>query len=674
MIKSDWSVSPRAAEIEAQMRQVLKDVSVPEAMLDQLPATGSHVLFPEGVVSFYDPTRYGELIEWLKENDLIAGRVDFPPPVLETPPPASPQVPGERPPASNLSASLAVGYEALRVDASSEVRSQPFIERTMNYRWTIHQEDKYLIIDGSAFYLEKNRGETTAREVPRFYDPSCAVSFVEDRVAVVDAFHATARPNLRRLRVESQLALIAIEPAQAQLPGSPGRAQLRLPEKVEQVQIGRATFERAPSRRIPQSRTLSTTSSPGDQAIRLFELKHVLSESLTATLQQLFPDKLLIGVSPGRNQLIVRGTASQLDEVSALLERLDQPAESDAKEVALQPTSKLQTGAQSQPGGANFIAPTSRAVWQQQYTAREQAAADLAQKCRTLATKADRSPQEAQQFDALRDQLRAVVSETFTARQELHRAELAELQQRMVRVQQTLEVRDRIQNQIIDRRVEDLLNPNLQWEAEPAGVSRGPIPAQNMPGSRPTTIQPPANVPQATPSSPTAAPVLREIPAETSGILRRATEFQAEFRKLQETIVDRLSQLQRTSASDEIGRLAHGQELASVRRELAALRAEFETQVRLLELNMSDARQALDSAVRKRDLAKSHHESGVVPIRELMDAERAMETAQHALERAEAIVDLYRKIELPSDGEDPKSADATAPTKAENGREKAATN
>ena len=91
-----------------------------------------------------------------------------------------------------------------------------------------------------------------------------------------------------------------------------------------------------------------------------------------------------------------------------------------------------------------------------------------------------------------------------------------------------------------------------------------------------------------------------------------------------------------------------------VRQDLAALRDEFDTQVRLLELNLADAKQALDAAVGKRDMAKILHERGIAPVSELADAERAVEAAQNALERAQTVLDLYRKIELPSEKEEPK--------------------
>ncbi|MEJ7592958.1 MAG: hypothetical protein WKF77_15530 [Planctomycetaceae bacterium] len=51
----------------------------------------------------------------------------------------------------------------------------------------------------------------------------------------------------------------------------------------------------------------------------------------------------------------------------------------------------------------------------------------------------------------------------FTLRQSLLRAELLEMQTRLLQTQQSLDMRERIADQIVDRRVEDLLNPQTDW-------------------------------------------------------------------------------------------------------------------------------------------------------------------------------------------------------------------
>jgi uncharacterized phage infection (PIP) family protein YhgE len=73
---------------------------------------------------------------------------------------------------------------------------------------------------------------------------------------------------------------------------------------------------------------------------------------------------------------------------------------------------------------------------------------------RTLANQLDQQPDQAK-----KDELRKYVQQTFTARQNLLRAELMEMQARLLQTQNSIDSRERIADQIIDRRVEDLLTP-----------------------------------------------------------------------------------------------------------------------------------------------------------------------------------------------------------------------
>ncbi|MDB5391879.1 MAG: hypothetical protein JWM11_7525, partial [Planctomycetaceae bacterium] len=66
----------------------------------------------------------------------------------------------------------------------------------------------------------------------------------------------------------------------------------------------------------------------------------------------------------------------------------------------------------------------------------------------------------------LKAQLRAAVAYVFAQRQQIHQSELSVFQQRMTKVQQTIQTREQNKDKIIDRRVEDLLNPNLKWESQ----------------------------------------------------------------------------------------------------------------------------------------------------------------------------------------------------------------
>lgn len=107
---------------------------------------------------------------------------------------------------------------------------------------------------------------------------------------------------------------------------------------------------------------------------------------------------------------------------------------------------------------------TASADLKREYDSKEKEAVEIAREMKN----APRPP------DNLKARLRQTVAEAFALRQRLHQAELAEFQERMTRVQQTLRNRDEIKDAIIDRRVEDLLNPDLNWERPADSAAPGP--------------------------------------------------------------------------------------------------------------------------------------------------------------------------------------------------------
>ncbi|MBC8352144.1 MAG: hypothetical protein H8E66_09140 [Planctomycetes bacterium] len=77
-IKPDWSKVALANEIEAEMREALKDASVSKKLLDRLPASGAEILFPKNLISFYTHQHYAELLAWLEAKGLVVSTEDFP--------------------------------------------------------------------------------------------------------------------------------------------------------------------------------------------------------------------------------------------------------------------------------------------------------------------------------------------------------------------------------------------------------------------------------------------------------------------------------------------------------------------------------------------------------------------------------------------------------------------
>jgi hypothetical protein len=112
------------------------------------------------------------------------------------------------------------------------------------------------------------------------------------------------------------------------------------------------------------------------------------------------------------------------------------------------------------------------------YKELDQTSAQLARRYREQSTtKGPNHPDLAR----LKEQLAAAVKQAFQARQQLHQVELAEFQRRMQDVQRTIEARQRIQDEIIERRVNELLDPSLKWDATAsAGDRAGAMPTGEL--------------------------------------------------------------------------------------------------------------------------------------------------------------------------------------------------
>ena len=120
------------------------------------------------------------------------------------------------------------------------------------------------------------------------------------------------------------------------------------------------------------------------------------------------------------------------------------------------PTRATQSPQASQPFhfSMGFERGESLASLKQRYNELEQQTHQLANKLK----------QSISLSEAERSELQAAVRKSFEARQALQRAELADLAQRMQNMQQSIDLRDKLADKVIERRVEDLLNPNLKWD------------------------------------------------------------------------------------------------------------------------------------------------------------------------------------------------------------------
>ena len=242
--------------------------------------------------------------------------------------------------------------------------------------------------------------------------------------------------------------------------------------------------------------------------IRKFTFKHASAADVLQILQQLAGPTdhigLKIAVDERTNSFVFQPDddrqARELEETCVLLDT-ETPSPSvtgngiSISVPALGPTPQQKNQAFSFSMG--FERSESIETLKQRYKQIEQQAHQLA----------DKLNKSTSLSDSQRTELQLAVRKSFEARQALQRAELADLAQRMKSMQQSIDMRDKLADKVVQRRVEDLLNPNLKWDA--GKVSEQLLVGPNQSSSNPARPLPPS----AFPSNVSAPYVPREPPA-----------------------------------------------------------------------------------------------------------------------------------------------------------------
>ncbi len=216
--------------------------------------------------------------------------------------------------------------------------------------------------------------------------------------------------------------------------------------------------DRGFSRQYAPPQTSSVAANPlasavGDQFVEVRHLQYAEAKETARVIGQLLGrngQHITLAVDERTNAVLVSGQEKLVSEVIKLFDVLDRP---DAKNQDFRftaPTTALEPAAKEIKAG-------SVAELRQRSEALEQQSRDLAGKLKGPLS----SPAEGAR---LNDLLRKTVHQAFAERQELQRAELAEFTKRLQGLQQSLELRQRIADKIIERRIEELLDPNLNWE------------------------------------------------------------------------------------------------------------------------------------------------------------------------------------------------------------------
>jgi len=136
--------------------------------------------------------------------------------------------------------------------------------------------------------------------------------------------------------------------------------------------------------------------------------------------------------------------------------------------TAQQPEGRFEMGgamAADGSGGAMYYVPipmTSLEKTRQNASQKESSSIQLASEVRLVMKQLD--PTDVAERDRLRRKLRQYVMEAFKARLDMQRMEVAILEMKLNAMNRKLEEQETKAAEIVEHRIDDLLNPDLQWD------------------------------------------------------------------------------------------------------------------------------------------------------------------------------------------------------------------
>jgi hypothetical protein len=224
-------------------------------------------------------------------------------------------------------------------------------------------------------------------------------------------------------------------------------------------------------------------SQPAETPIRVIQLQRTDAAVLAETLKQLFDrGRLIIAADAASNSLIARGDEKTLVELQALLTALDGAAARQAESLVT-PFNGIATPGGTPPTATRELIRKDELARRRAREENERAAQNFAEELRNR--RLGESEDEQRLRSSLKQRLESAVFAAFEARQQSQIAELRRLEEELGLIRKRIAVREQLRDRIIQKRVDDLLNPDLRWEAgggSPEGASTG-TPGAGNPGA-----------------------------------------------------------------------------------------------------------------------------------------------------------------------------------------------
>ncbi|MCA8993560.1 MAG: hypothetical protein KDA88_16345 [Planctomycetaceae bacterium] len=425
------------------------------------------------------------------------------------------------------------------------------------------------------------------------------------------------------------------------------------------------------------------------QVVKVYVLKFASAESAVKTLKALFTDdNLAIHADERTNSVIVRADEEIHEVIATLLKEIDDF-----------PPAKWRNSAGEEDDDKGFTlsiqggSSDNKRELQQRFNSFESRAQQLAVQIQRLKNSGG---SETQEIKRLTKELESTVRQAFTLRQSLHRTELVDHARRLQTIHQSIANRDALADQIIQHRVEELLNPNLHWTATPQAAPKRVILVDNKPTEFgemksgalvfpvPSTSDPSyvARVPVQTPrmeSEPipatadpreqilrsTGEPSLPSLESQPSfsrpkgqtgarDFHERYTKHLSNMKRMREERARYLRDLEKidgsTAPRDQVAAKSLRAVSDSLQSQLASeqaafefLEEEYETQVKLYELELQQHLETLTGAQREFERMKRLAEQGATTQSKVAEMSAKVRFTQLQIEQVKAELDLLLK-------------------------------
>ena len=705
LVKSDWSDAEDSDKIEEELKTLLQDSALHDSYRQNLLASASKILFSDEFVSLYERGKFAGLIGWLMKHQLVRKAI-----VRRE----SLDKDEQRLAQWNFYLHDDDGWTPLQHSAMfvSELSfpfpnmgrpdPPPFVTHTYGWAWTFVSRSQ-LQADGERALFEmdvvregqrleeiETQDSGTAERRNISGNTRFKFEFPSDRVAVLNGFLDFSKSVQRDLRLAGWEPIVYIVPEVLPLPRSNDLALAKPASLIKASTSARSRFEpnlRGGGPRQPSSPEPQPSPAEDLAVIKVFMLTYVKASEAANILTKLLPDGKYVA-DERVNSVVARGDKEQLEMAEALLLNLDaQPASSQQFSTPrkAEQQAKLEEVLRSLRG---------------KYATTEQRTQSIAE-----ALVAER---DAEATKRLREQLTIVVSEAFGLRQELQKAELALLRERIHRIESQVNQRETLRDEIIRHRVDQLVSgeastvetleqlgsitPNLnsiemrfddapwgqvlRWFAdlrgvalqlnhEPTGTFSYHSPRkQTLEEARaaiiaalPSTFEMLQNEGQLIVRQRTALSRAANIPATGVTTLRSPDEYRRAFEELHKSIAqyERFrSMLNEQNPPDEDG-LHLLNTIPKLKKQLEALSSEFAAQVRLFELQVGAEKVAVQIAEQAMERAKALYEGGQMSSAEMGQATLAYEPARARFDQTMTLLDLYRQAGADAQPDPPKS-------------------